>query len=58
MAIPDTAAFYNTEQSGKCELDIKRAWWEQVFNISGDTDEALDISVHFPKIKMKTGSIS
>jgi len=52
MAIPETAAFYNTEQGGASELAIKQAWWHQVFNHSGDTNDALDISVHFPKIKM------
>lgn len=52
MAIPETSAFYNTEQAGANELEIKQNWWSQVFNISGDTEQALDISVHFPKIKM------
>jgi hypothetical protein len=31
MAIPETAAFYNTSVGGDSELDIKRAWWRQVF---------------------------
>jgi len=52
MAIPETAAFYNTEQGGESELAIKQAWWHQVFNFSVDTDNALNISAHFPKIKM------
>lgn len=52
MAIPETAAFYNTTQAGSNDMDVKRAWWRQVFNIGGDTNEALDISQHFPKIKM------
>ncbi|EST10976.1 glycosyl hydrolase [Sporolactobacillus laevolacticus] len=52
MAITETAAFYNTKQKGASELAIKRAWWNQVFNTFGDTKQALDLSVHFPKIKM------
>lgn len=52
MAIPETSAFYNTEQAGANELDIKENWWNQVLNITGDTDQAMDISIHFPKIKM------
>ena len=52
MAITETGAFYNTELGGASELAIKQAWWNQVYNISGDTDQALDISIHFPKIKM------
>jgi len=52
MAITETAAFYNTEQDGASELSIKQAWWRQVFHITGDTEDALDISMHFPMIKM------
>ncbi|MDD5017078.1 MAG: glycosyl hydrolase [Eubacteriales bacterium] len=52
MAITETAAFNNTETEGESELAIKQAWWNQTYNISGDTDQALDISIHFPKIKM------
>ncbi len=52
MAITGTAAFYNTEQDGENELNIKKTWWRQVYNISSDTDESLDISQHFPQIKM------
>lgn len=52
MAITETSAFYNTETGGESELAIKQAWWNQTYNISGDTDQALDISIHFPKIKM------
>jgi hypothetical protein len=32
LAIPETAAFYNTSVGGDSELDIKRAWWRQVFS--------------------------
>jgi hypothetical protein len=31
LAIPETAAFYNPAIGGDSELDIKRAWWRQVF---------------------------
>ncbi|HTL18832.1 MAG TPA: hypothetical protein VL793_16465, partial [Patescibacteria group bacterium] len=51
MAIPETAAFYNTQQGGADEFEIKRAWWRQVFNINGDTPSALDVAQHFPKVK-------
>ncbi|MCS6770496.1 MAG: glycoside hydrolase family 26 protein [Kiritimatiellae bacterium] len=33
------------------EFEIKRLWLDQVYNIHGDTTNALDISVHFPRIK-------
>lgn len=38
MAIPETAALFNTSADG-VEADIKAAWWEQVF--SEDTGRAL-----------------
>lgn len=44
MAIPETAALYNTSVGGHAELDIKRAWWRQVF---GD-----EVARRFPDIKM------
>jgi hypothetical protein len=31
LAIPETAAFYNTEQPGPDPLLLKQAWWRQVF---------------------------
>jgi hypothetical protein len=31
LMIPETAAFYNTEQPGPSELLLKQAWWQQVF---------------------------
>jgi hypothetical protein len=51
MAIPETAAFYNTQQPGADEFAIKAAWWQQVFNIAGDTPKAPDVAVHFPRLK-------
>jgi hypothetical protein len=51
LAIPETAAFYDTEQDGADELDIKQTWWRQLFNIAGDSSEQWDISKHFPKLK-------
>ena len=51
MAVPETAAFYNTQQSGPEEFALKQAWWEQVFNVSGDTSSGLDVALHFPKLK-------
>src|SRR5437868_10851124 len=44
MAIPETAAFYNTTVGGDAQLDIKRAWWRQVFSE--------DVARQFPDIKM------
>jgi hypothetical protein len=51
MAIAETAAFYNTEQPGPGEFNLKQAWWQQVFNIGGDSLAALDVALHFPKLK-------
>jgi hypothetical protein len=44
MAIPETAAFYNTRVGGVPELQIKQAWWRQVFGA--------DVAQRFPAIKM------
>jgi hypothetical protein len=44
MAIPETAAFYNTSVDGDAELEIKRAWWRQVFGA--------EIAQRLPAIKM------
>jgi hypothetical protein len=51
MAIAETAAFYNPHQGGVPELAIKRAWVDQVFNISGDTPEGVDVAQRFPNLK-------
>jgi glycosyl hydrolase family 26 len=32
LAIPETAAFYNTTVGGDSELQVKQAWWHQVFS--------------------------
>ena len=53
LAMAETAAFLNTARSdGASELDIKQAWWTQVFNISGDNANGPDVSQHFPKMKL------
>jgi hypothetical protein len=45
VAIPETAAFYNPEDTeGAQELAIKQAWWEQLFDDS--------IPARFPQLKM------
>jgi hypothetical protein len=41
LAIPETAAFYNTEQPGPDPLLLKQAWWRQVFSATS----------RFPKLK-------
>ena len=51
LAIPETAAFFNPHQGGAHELAIKQAWWRQMFNVTGDTPDALDVALHFPKLK-------
>jgi hypothetical protein len=52
MAIAETAAFFNTQRAGAAEFDIKQRWWRQVFDISGDDAQALDIAAHFPQLKL------
>lgn len=32
FAVTETAAFYNTQKTGAPELQIKRAWWTQIFS--------------------------
>jgi hypothetical protein len=54
LAIPETAAFSNPHHGGAGNMAIKQAWWRQVFNISGDTPEAVDVALHFPKLKCIT----
>jgi hypothetical protein len=44
LAIPETAAFYNTTLAGDSELQIKQAWWRQVFSP--------DLERRFPYLKM------
>ncbi|GII98577.1 glycosyl hydrolase family 26 [Sediminihabitans luteus] len=44
VAIPETSAIYTPSRAGESELDVKRAWWRQVF--SDDTHE------RFPQLKM------
>jgi hypothetical protein len=44
VAVPETAAIYTPSRGGAAELDIKRAWWRQVF--SSETHE------RFPQLKM------
>lgn len=45
MAIPETAALYNTARSGgPTELEIKQSWWRQVLNA--------DLLAAYPGIKM------
>lgn len=62
MVIAETAAFYRPNAPtppdpywppGQTtnEFEIKKLWLEQVYNIYGDNTNALDISVHFPRIK-------
>ena len=44
IAIPETAAMYNTEISGADEVVIKQTWWRQVFST--------ETFSNFPQIKM------
>ena len=44
MAIPESAALFAPGAGGAAELDIKRAWWEQLFSP--------DLATEFPQLKM------
>lgn len=44
IAIPETAAIYTPSRGGDSELEIKQAWWRQVF-----ADETIE---QFPQLKM------
>ena len=44
VAIPETAAIYTPSRGGVPELDIKQAWWRQVF--ANETQQS------FPQLKM------
>jgi hypothetical protein len=44
LAITETAALYNPAVSGFSEIDIKLAWWRQVFSA--------EVFERFPKLKM------
>ena len=44
VAIPETAALYNTARPGPSELEIKQAWWRQVLD--------QDLLSAYPGIKM------
>jgi hypothetical protein len=50
MAIPETAAFFDTEKTGSSEFEIKQAWWRQVFS-SGANYDAIDLATYYSKIK-------
>ena len=55
MAIGETGALYNVDcyDTGPSELDIKKNWWMQVFDMDGmDSHIALSVSQHFPKIRL------
>ena len=45
MAIPETAAFFNTAGNTSQELQIKQAWWNQVFF-------SPELHTEFPQLKM------
>ncbi len=52
MMIAETAAWYRPDDpGGASEEDIKSSWIEQVYNLSGNTDNASDIAEFFPRIK-------
>lgn len=44
VAVVETAAIYTPSRSGQSELDVKRAWWRQVFSP--------EIHQRFPQLKM------
>lgn len=53
LMIAETAAMFNPYYDYHiAEESVKHAWIDQLFNVSGDTSAALDVSVHYPKLKM------
>ncbi len=44
VAIPESAALFAPGAGGAAEMDIKRAWWEQLFSP--------DVAAEFPQLKM------
>ncbi|DBA82983.1 TPA: hypothetical protein ACH3X1_006760 [Trebouxia sp. C0004] len=55
MAIPETGSLWDLNHltgAAPTELQVKTAWWQQVFNIGGDTTNALDLSVHMPNLRL------
>lgn len=49
MAIPETAALFNTTLPSTDELAIKQAWWEQAW---WEQVFSPDLHERFPKLKM------
>lgn len=38
QVIPETSAMYNpSNPTGSSDFDIKQNWWQQVFNVQGDS---------------------
>jgi hypothetical protein len=55
MMIAETGAWYDPNNPlGSAEEDIKLAWVEQVYNLSGLTANASDMAEFFPRIKLIT----
>jgi hypothetical protein len=44
VAVPETAALFTPDGGGEAELEIKRAWWEQLFGA--------ETTARFPQVKM------
>src|SRR5207247_1474762 len=52
LAIPETSAFYNPHQpAGQGEFLIKQAWWRQVFNVSDENTNDVNIALSLPRLK-------
>lgn len=55
MMIAETGAWYSPNNPvGASEEDIKSSWIEQVYNLSGLTNNASDVAEFFPRIKLIT----
>jgi len=62
LMVSETAALYNDDYHGETggglsgvnepELDIKRVWWEQLYNAFGDKSNVVDVARQFPLLKM------
>nr|QOL01207.1 putative extracellular protein TR9_015 [Trebouxia lynnae] len=55
MAIPETGSLWDLNKltgGAPTELQVKQAWWQQLFNVGGDSANALDISVAMPNLRL------
>ena len=52
LIITETSAMYNpSDSTGSSDYAIKSNWWQQVFNVQGNSSQGPDMSVNFPMVK-------